>query len=469
MTFNRTIFRTISMIAIPAIAFSSCSDNDDPAPDPDNGGETVKGKYVLATQVPISGETTNVLITAESLDEGSITPSKDNGLINEGATQWVFNGTKSAFALTYNQGNAATTRSYYLTSEGKLKAHGIEYPISRFSSYGTYNNYIITMSTGSGPASLADPETGYIPQTLLITWIDTDKEVMTTNDTSTGRYSAEDFLGNGEYVTLAGAEQSGSRIYCGVVPMGLSQYGSLDPSHIREGFEDLIATADGGSGGGAYKKGELSNTQWPDECYVAIFSDQTMTDPVLAHTDKISYPAGRFRSQYYQTVWSAENGDIYVFSPSFAVTMTADKQKTQLKAGVCRIPAGSTDFDDYYCNIEEQSNGRSFMRVFPAGGNYFLLYMYDAPLSGATNSATDLAIFDATAKKLTYVKGLPESISSLGKTVYTENGYVYVPINVTDGYPAIYRINTATAQAYKGLEICGSDINGFGYMTPVND
>ena len=37
------------------------------------------------------------------------------------------------------------------------------------------------------------------------------------------------------------------------------------------------------------------------------------------------------------------NGDIYVFSPSYAKTMTDPRQQTNLPAGVVRIPNGSED------------------------------------------------------------------------------------------------------------------------------
>ena len=91
--------------------------------------------------------------------------------------------------------------------------------------------------------------------------------------------------------------------------------------------------------------------------------------------------------------------------------------------------------------------------------------MYARPLSQSGFAGTDLAIFDATSKKLTYVTGLPTNVSSIGKTVYTQNGNVYIPINVEDGYPTIYRINPATAQAYKGVVVEGaSDITGFGFL-----
>ena len=77
----------------------------------------------------------------------------------------------------------------------------------------------------------------------------------------------ENFLGNGEYVTLSGAEQSGSKIFCGAVPMGLSQYGVAyeDRKWVRPGFEHLVHDEAGGSGSGAYKAGELVGTQYPDE------------------------------------------------------------------------------------------------------------------------------------------------------------------------------------------------------------
>ena len=65
-----------------------------------------------------------------------------------------------------------------------MKDRGTEYHISRFSSYGTCNDDIITMSTGEGPASLADAA-GYKPMTLLVTYLDVVNETSRTNDTST--------------------------------------------------------------------------------------------------------------------------------------------------------------------------------------------------------------------------------------------------------------------------------------------
>lgn len=202
---------------------------------------------------------------------------------------------------------------------------------------------------------------------------------------------------------------------------------------------------------------------------MAIYDNENMLNPTLVKTDRISSPCGRFKSQYYQTIWAAENGDVYVFSSSYAKTMTDPLQKTTLPAGVCRIPAGSKQFDDYYCNIEAQSKDgdRSFMRCWPAGGNCFLMIMYDRPLTQKNPAAIELAIFDAASKKLTYVTGLPDNVTSFGKAVYSRDGKVYIPVNVENQYPAIYAINTTTAQAVKGVTIEATSIDGFGYLTPV--
>ena len=199
--------------------------------------------------------------------------------------------------------------------------------------------------------------------------------------------------------------------------MGLSQYGAaIDGGKwVRKGYEDLVKTADGGSNSSSYKKGELQWTQYPDEGWVAIFNDSGMTNPTLVKSDRISYPCGRLKSQYYQTVWAADNGDIYVFSPSYAKTMTDSRQQTKLPAGVVRIPAGKTEFDDYYCNIEEQSEGRSFMRCWPAGGNRFLLLMYDRPLTQKDLQPQTLPYLMPTQKSLHSLKISPAGYLLLGK------------------------------------------------------
>ena len=453
--------------AMTGLALTSCTETE--VPGGGNNNET-KGDFVAAASVTASGNTTNVLLTSKTLDEGSVS-TVNNGLVNDGASQWVFYKDQYLYGLTYNQGNAGTTRSYIMNSANEVQARSGEFAVKRFTTYGIYDKYIITASTGDGPTEYADDKQ-YLPKMFLLSYLDVAAETFKTNDTKVKAYMSENFLGNGEFVTLAGILEHNKKIYSAAVPMGLSQYGAAvdGGKYILPGNETLVKTEDGGSNSSAYKKGELQWTQYPNECWVAIFDDAAMTTKKLIKTDKISYACGRFKSQYYQTIWEADNGDIYVFSPSYAKTMSDVRQRTTLPAGVGRIPDGQEDFDSYYCDLEEQSGGKSFLRCWHIADDYFLLLMYDRPLTETGFEAKELAVFKAGSKKLTYVTGLPSAdlISGFGNPPYTENGYAYMAVTTTDGHPAVYKIDPSSATATKGVTVEATQITGIGKLSPLN-
>ena len=454
--------------AMAGLTLTAC-DDDPSIGGGDGGDDDNNAEYVIAASVTASGNTTNVLVNAESLDEGTVT-TINNGVVNDGATYWVFFKEQYLYALTYNQGEAGGTRSYIMDASGELKKRSAEFGVKRFTTYGIYDKYIMTSSTGDGPTEWND-ENGYTPKVFLLSYLDPAAETFTTNDTQNKAYLSENFLGTGEYVTLSGILEHNNKIYTAAVPMGLSQYGTKDQNGkwVLPGNEDLVKKESGGSNSSAYKKDELQWTQYPNECWVAIFDDATMTSKKLIKTDKISYAAGRMKSQYYQMIWAADNGDVYVFSPSFAKTMTDARQKTTLPAGVVRIPSGSTEFDDYYCNLEALTNGISFLRSWHIADDYFILLMYDRPLTETGYVANQLAIFKAGDKKLTYVTGLPstDQISGFSNEPYVEKGnaYVTVTFNEGGGNPAIYKIDPATATATKGLTIEATQVSGVGKLT----
>lgn len=468
---NRKFFsKSFFAIALTSVVMASCDNGSSQNDEPQLPNEK-KSAYVIASSVTASGNTTNVLLTAESLDEGVVSPI-NNGLVNDGASQWVFYDNKYLYGLTYNQGNAGTTRSFILNSQGQIEARSSEYAVKRFTTNGIYGDYVMTSSTGDGPTEWND-ENGYTPKSFLLSYLHAENETFTTNDTRNEIYLSENFLGNGEYVTLAGILESGGKLYSAAIPMGLSQYGTKAEGgkYVLPGNEDLVKTEAGGQNSGAYKKDELQWTQYPNECWVAIFDDENLNGKKLIKTDKISYACGRQKSQYYQTIWETDNGDIYVFSPSYAKTMTDPRQQTTLDAGVVRIKKGTEQFDNsYYYNIEAQSGGRSFLRTWYIAGNYFLMLMYDRPLTETGFVANQLAVFDASTGKLTAVEGLPtpELISGFGYAPYCENGQAYIAVTTTEGYPAIYKIDPATAAAKRGVEIQVTQITGVGRLNTIN-
>lgn len=454
--------------SLAGMALTSCSE-DDPNGGNNNSNAST-GNYVIAATVTSSSTDTYVLLTAPSLDEGEVT-TQGNGLVNEGATYWVFYADRYLYALNYNQGEAGTTQSFVLNNAGALQKRTQEYYVNRFTTYGYYDRYIMTTSTGDGPSELKD-ENGYVPKSFLASYLDVENQTYTSNTVNASTpFLSENFLGNGEYVTLAGLAQVGTRLYAAAVPMGLSQYGCMqkndDGSYkwVLPGNEDLIKTESGGSGSSRYNKDELQWTQYPDECWMAIFTDQTLTDRKLIKTDKISYACGRNKSQYYQMNWLADDGYMYVFSPSYAKTVKDVRQQTTLPAGVVRIDTKAEDFDpDYYYNLEEKADGASFLRSWYIGGNYFLLLMYDKAITASDKVANRLAVFNVSNGDLSYVSGLPTDVSGFGNTPYMENGSAYIAVTTTSGYPAIYRIEPSTATASKGLVVKATSLNGVGRL-----
>lgn len=460
------ILSKLAIVALALLATMACE--SDPSSNLPSYNDGVARPYVIASQGTFSNTTTNALLTSESLAGGTL--GMERGLVNDGASYWVFWGDKYLYALSYNQGNAGTSRSYVMNDDYTLSARSAEYAVRRFTTVGVYNNYVVATSTGDGPQEWAD-ENGYLPKSILVSLLNVEDETYTTNNTLEEQYLAENFLGNGEFVTFAGIEQVGDKLYTAAVPMGLSQYGvkSEGGKWVRDGFEDLIKTETGGSGSGAYKEGELQWTQYPDECWIAVFDDETLSSKRLIKTDKISYAAGRYKSQYYQMIWATDGGDIYVFSPSYAKMMSDERQQTTLPAGVMRIKAGGSEFDDsYYVNLEALADGRSFLRTWYLGGAKFLMLMYDSAYEpGKSMVASQLAIFDAESASLRWVDGLPaaDTISGFGNAPYTEGDKTYIAVTTTDSYPVIYVIDNDTAQAVKGLTVEATQIGAIGRLS----
>ena len=461
---KRLLTKNLLFAAAAAMVFASCSSDDD------NGAVTPPANdvkpYVIAATVTMSNNSTPVLLTASSLDEGVVSPV-NQGTVTDAASYWVFHGTDYLYGLAYNQGNAGLTRSFVMGDDYSIIARDKEYAVNRFTTYGIYDKYIITTSTGNGSAEWADAN-GYIPKMFLVSYLNTEAETYRSN-VADKKYLAENFLGNGEYVTLAGFQQRGKQLFAAAVPMGLSQYGAAADSGKWVKYPDLVKTEDGGSNSSSYKKGELQWTQYPDECHIVIFDDETLTSKKIITTGRISYACGRNKSQYYQTIWATENGDIYVLSPSYAKTMADSRQQTTLPAGAVRIKAGEDDFDSsYYVDIEALSGGRSFLRSWYVGNGHMLLQMYDAPFTpgGKAPTALSLAILDVNEGTLEFVEGLPETLSAFGKAPFMENGFAYMPVTTTDGYPAIYRIDPSTATAAKGAVIEVTSLDGVGKLLP---
>lgn len=459
---NKKFFSSAAIAALTLGCMLLAACNEKPTDGPDGPGtdtETIS-RYVIVAEAGSGSQSATYLVTSESLDEGSVSPD-GNGWETQSASNWIYYGDRYLFGFQYNDGNQGTGFSFRLGEDGSV-IEDRQYTFNRTTTYGTWGNNVITASTNAGTDE-QDAEGNYAYY-LQFNYLS-----VTNGNSSTGSHIAENFLGNGERVSFAGFVEANGKLYTSVVPMGMSHYGvNTFPWAIQD--PSYVANGSGGSGSGQYTAGMIPSTQYPDSAFVAIYSGDDFDEtPVIARTGKIGFASGRMRSQYYQTIWAADNGDLYVFSPGYGRTTTTpvtnndgtqfNRVQGKLPSGVVRIKAGETGFDSsYYVNIEELGNGNPMFRCWHISGDYFLLQMYSGGaenMSGTSAPRNELAVFKGEEGTLTIVTGLPSAdlLSSIG-TPYSDNGTAYIPITTTDGSnPTIYRIDAATGKAEAGLTI----------------
>lgn len=442
-----------------ALGFAACSEDETTITPPATDKDDVD-RYVIAAS---AGEA-SYLVTTNDISKDTVSVIK-NGVEADDGAYWIFKDKKSLFRLTYNQGSAGTGSSYYLDANSKLvKEHTFE--TQRFTTYGLWGDNVITISTGN---TTVQDAAGNYAQGFLVNYLDANTGNLTSNT-----YLAENYLGNGENVTLAGLVQANGKLYTSVVPMGMTKYAvNKYASFISD--TELIAKSDGGSGSGAYEVGEIPSTQYPDSAFVAIYSGTDFNEtPVIARTNKIGFASGRMRSQYYQTIWAADNGDLYVFSPGFGrlTTSSADLKRVTgtLPSGVVRIKKGETSFDtNYYYNIEELGNKHPIYRCWHIDEDYFLLQFYTKGLDARGENTLELGVFQGSTGQLTMVTGLPSDdvLQSFGSNPYTEDEAIYMPVTTNDGkLPALYRIDSKTAAATKAITIEAESVKAIGLLAP---
>lgn len=456
----------LRLLGIAALAtcafFTSCSSDDDPEPTPPPGEAAAGSAYVVIGTASDMGSTSSYVLTTGSLNEGEIS-TVNNGYATaySSATTWLFYGNEYVYSLSYNYGDAAGTSAFYLDGNGNIQKRPKQNNILNFTSYGIYGNKII-MADASSATDTEDAH-GNKAYGTFFSIIDVDDE-----STDIKTLITEDFLGTHEYVTLCGLLEANGKIYTAIVPRGCSPYG-VAAGGVLPGNEDLIKNSSGGVGGGMYTAGTLDGTQYPNECNIAVFDDATFSSHKIIKTNKLSWAAGRMRSAYYQTIWAADNGDIYVFSPSYAKSQADPRQQTTINSGVMRIKKGAEEFDSSYpmFDIEAASGGQAVYRCWHITGDYFLLQMYTKGITARGEGTTRLAIYKGEDRTFNYVTGLPdpEHVSSFSKEPYKENGVCYTAVVTDDGAkPTIYKIDPKTATATPGLQVQANSVVGIGML-----
>jgi hypothetical protein len=425
----------------------------------DDNGTAAKSGYVIAATVsPDGGTSATYLLGAETLGEGNLSPRKVGFEATDGT--WVFYADKALYNLQYNQGSAGVTESYVLTADGQIKKRPGVYNVTRFTAYGVVGDNIVTASAVNTDQADAS---GNKAKGLGFNFLNAASETATTKT-----LPGEDFLGNGEFVTFAGFVEANGKVYTSVIPQGMSKWGV---QNYKGAFNhDKVAAESGGQNSGAYEKGEIPGTQYPDMAFIAIYDNKSFDGkPIIVQTDQMGYACGRYRAYNYQTIWAADNGDVYAFSPGYGRVVSGPYYTTGTKgASVMRIKSGATQFDADFgtVDLETLAGGYSFFRTWHITGDYFLLSMYTGTMNARGTGVTRLAVFKGSDKSFHYVDGIPapDQVTSFGSTPFAEGGYIYMPI-VAGGEHAIYQIDPATHSATKGLVVDAQSIGAVGRLT----
>ena len=143
-----------------------------------NGGENVDGSQSSFVVAATLGEA-NKLLKSDALNSGTIS-ANNAGKVTDLGTTWIYYQDKYLYRLVYNQGNAGLSSSYEMSQNGTIEERDYSYEIPRFTSFGIYNNYIITSFTGDLGSSYAVLN-GYLLIGFLFSYLVLESENIRTN------------------------------------------------------------------------------------------------------------------------------------------------------------------------------------------------------------------------------------------------------------------------------------------------
>lgn len=415
--------------------FSACSDSDNNSEGEEGGnnGNTKMGPYFVS----VSGESSEYIMQLENVESGKVKITENIKQLEQAGYTWIFSDDhKHAIGLIYRQGDPGVGLGYQATPKGKFEEKGQFQISSRFTTYGFFDNLALTAVGGQTPVdkdgnALTDEQGNPRKDGVTFNMIELDKNLKKSEKT----ILTLDQFKKGELATLSGIVDAGN----GTFLTGLVVSKPRDPN------------ATGGS-----SNGEITE---PNKVWVAAL-DKNFNIKHVYQDERISYSAGRYRSQYYSQIGIADSGDVYVFSGSY-------DEATTLPAGALKISKGAKEFNkDYYFNIQEKSDNFRFRKVWHISGDYFLLEFYNIHDIETLTPATQYGIVNMKAKSFSWVKGLPEKdkITNTGIPA-AHDGKIAFPITAEGANPTIYNIDPATAQATAGVQIIGAkEIRAVGYL-----
>lgn len=171
-------------------------------------------------------------------------------------------------------------------------------------------------------------------------------------------------------------------------------------------------------------------------------------------------PAGSWSA--HNGIFKDEIGDMYLMSNS---SYTNGFSQSTKNAAFVRIPAGSTEFDNYFFDFEAKTGGLKPAHIKYLGNG--LVFAEVCTLNPQTvndrwsDKSVKCCIIDIYNKTVKDVEGIPVHSGMGGRRfpVLHDGGYAYIPITTDDG-TYIYRTDVQTATAVRGAKVSASFVAG---------
>lgn len=403
------------------LLLGSCNDGDGNDPDPD-GNAT--GKFIITANPVASEGVADYLLTAEDLTTGSIS-TQGNGIEQDGTYRYYVTSNNKFFSMLYGQGNPGAVTTYELNADGELELLS-DFQSETVRAFAPVADDILTIKITPNSDN------------PFVYWYRISTNSLTI--VNEGQINVKE---------LAGKENGELAFFSWITPR-------TDKVYLP--YFTIAGTTEGGWA-----------TEYPDEANIAVYSY-----PEMEYIKTISDDRTSFIGRYFTTgLTFDELGDAYAFSS--AVPMNANWEIIPtLPSAVTRISAGTEEFDEYYFNLEEATDGYVIdSHVYAGNGKFLGVMQKKTEMTTAWGGGKEYAIIDVYNKSVTWVTGIPEPsaittfTTGYNNFVSEDGSTIYAGIN-TDTGSNVYVIDVATATATKGLEVEGGQITAIKYLEPAS-
>jgi len=396
------------MVAL-ALSFGACSKDDNGNPSDD--GKT-HGNYVVAVS-PIAAEgVADYLLNTSSLDAGTIT-TENNGTEQDGTYRYYVTHKNKFFSMLYGQGNPGAVTVYNL--QNGLLNKLTNFVTETVQAFTPVNDDILMVKMARDL------------KTEMSRWYRVSADQMLIVDE--GEINTKSALtDNGEWAQFSWIRQVGDKV-----------------------FAPFFCIKDNNW-----------YTDYPDNAWIAVYSYPEMQLEKVIKDDRTSF-IGRY---FVDGLAIDEKEDVYAFSPSLAVkdgNMSSTKH-----SAITRIKVGTTEFDDYYFDVEAAADGYSVTDwTYVANGKAVGQFIAKADKT-QWGAGKRIGVIDLYNKTVTWVNGMPEvsQINDIASSTFTpEDGKtVYMGVTLSNGSSYVYNINAVTATATQGLKVEGGTITAISRL-----